>query len=243
REDLGEYLIRRYGAANLELLVNKRIIDNACRAANVVVTDEEVEAAFMVDVAKHEQADKSHKKTWTDAFEALVKPETTPRARFIREVLAPNKTSVYQYKEDIVRPRLQLARLCGDRVKVTEEDVKAAFEAHYGPKVECRMILWPNSEEDSKIVLQEYAKLRDDPKAFDAKAAAQASPTLAKNGGLLDHPIGRHTTGNDALENEAFRLREGEVSSVIGTPEGLVVLKCVKHLAAQPVKLEEVRDE
>jgi parvulin-like peptidyl-prolyl isomerase len=239
REDLGEYLIRRYGSANLELLVNKRIIDNACRAANVVVTDAEVEAEFLADVAKHE---KTRKKSLSAALEAMLLRET-PRGRFIKEMLAPNKTSVYQYKEDIVRPRLQLARLCGDRVKVTEQDLQAAFEAHHGPKVECRMILWPNSEEYSKIVLQEYARLRDDPKAFDEKASAQASPTLAKNGGLLERPIGRHTTGNDALENEAFRLREGEVSSVIGTPEGLVVLKCVRHLPAEPVKLEEVRDE
>jgi parvulin-like peptidyl-prolyl isomerase len=242
REDLGEYLIQRYGAANLELLVNKRIIDNACRAANVIVTEADVEADFLADCAKNEAIDKARKKSLSEAAVAALLRET-PRARFVREVLAPNKTSVYQYKEDVVRPRLQLARLCGDRVQVTEQDLQMAFEAHHGPKVECRMILWPKSEEYSKVVLQEYAKLRDDPKAFDEKAATQLSPTLREKGGELGRPIARHTTGNEALENEAFRLREGEVSSVIETPDGLVVLKCIRHLPAEPVKLEARRDE
>jgi foldase protein PrsA len=240
REDLGEYLIQRYGAANLELLVNKRVIDNACRAANVDVTDAEVEAEFAADVAKHLKTRGAPAKgSWFDALAVAA----SPRQAFIREVLGPNRMSVYQYKDDIVRPRMQLARLCGDRVHVTSQDLQAAFEAHHGPKVECRMILWPKSEEYTKIVLQDYARIRDDPKAFDEKANAQASPTLAKNHGNLDRPIARHTTGNAALENEAFKLREGEVSSVIDTPEGLVVLKCVRHIPPDGVKVEDVRDE
>ena len=39
-------------------------------------------------------------------------------------------------------------------------------------------------------------------------------------------PIGRHTTGNEEFEKEAFSLKPGEVSAVIGTPEGPVIIKC-----------------
>src|SRR5262249_2420719 len=144
REDLGEFLIQRYGAAELELLINKRIIDNACQAANVIVTAADIEADFAADYEKHlKTREKSGK---GGAFDKVV-AAVSPRQTFIREMLAPNKVSVYQYKEDVIRPRLQLAQLCGDRAKVTEEDLRAAFQAYYGPKVECRMILWPNTEE------------------------------------------------------------------------------------------------
>src|SRR5581483_9832197 len=50
RHQLGEYLIARGGAEKLELLINRRIIDRACRAANIEVTGGEVESAFAEDL-------------------------------------------------------------------------------------------------------------------------------------------------------------------------------------------------
>src|SRR5262249_726950 len=37
RQDLGEYLLARYGPDKLPLLVNKRILDAACQARGIVV--------------------------------------------------------------------------------------------------------------------------------------------------------------------------------------------------------------
>ena len=34
------------------------------------------------------------------------------------------------------------------------------------------------------------------------------------------------------MENEAFKLREGDISRVLETPQGLVVVKCIKHIEA-----------
>src|SRR6185437_9803317 len=45
REQLGEYLIDRYGD-KLDLLINKRIIDETCRQYNIDVTASEVETAL-----------------------------------------------------------------------------------------------------------------------------------------------------------------------------------------------------
>ena len=223
REDLGEYLIQRFGVNSLDLLINTRIIDNICKIQNVSVTEAEVEAELLIDCAKQ---------------------DVKSRAEFIQKVLVPNKTSVYVYKEDILRPRLLLTKLCRDRVKVTQEDLQAAFDAHYGEKIEGRIIMWPASEENNKFILQEYGKIRDNEKAFDTAARQQASPTLAKTGGRLDQPIGRHTTGNEVLEKAMFALKEHEVSCVIGTPDGLVVFKCDKRLPADgSKKIEDCRAE
>src|ERR1700682_6338876 len=42
RADLGEYLIARFGEQRLDFLINHRIIDMACKAKNIVITDQMV---------------------------------------------------------------------------------------------------------------------------------------------------------------------------------------------------------
>ena len=56
--------------------------------------------------------------------------------------------------------------------------------------------------------------------------------------------FGRHTLGDENLEREAFKLQPGEVSTLIGTPQGQVVIKCDRRIPPDTnVKLEQVRDE
>ncbi|MGE3804249.1 MAG: peptidylprolyl isomerase, partial [Gemmataceae bacterium] len=64
---------------------------------------------------------------------------------------------------------------------------------------------------------------------------------LASMGGKI-RPISHNSTGNPELEKEAFALKPGEVSKLIGTPEGIVIFKCDKILPKdESVKLEDVR--
>jgi parvulin-like peptidyl-prolyl isomerase len=218
REELGEYLIHCFGAASVEFLVNHRIIDKECAARGVSVSDAEIEAAFKEDIAK------------VNATAEV----------FAKEFLAGQGKTLYEYLEDAVRYRLLLAKLSEGRVRITEEDIRMAHEAYHGEKVECRMILWPPDQK--KFVLKQYPVVRDSEEAFAKVAKGQASASLAAKGGKLP-PIGRHTLGDDNLEAEAFRLHPGEVSTVIGTPQGEVVLKCDKRMPPDGVKLEDVRDQ
>jgi hypothetical protein len=80
-----------------------------------------------------------------------------------------------------------------------------------------------------------YADMRKSDEEFDRLARQQASPTLAASGGRI-RPISRHSTGNDELEKEAFSLQQGELSRLIGTPEGTVVLKCVRRIPPDATK-------
>jgi parvulin-like peptidyl-prolyl isomerase len=207
REELGEFLIARCGAEKLDLLVNRRILDEACRARGVTATAEEIEEGLKADLAVYK----------------------VDRKVFVENILSKQKISLYEWKEDVVRTRVLLTKLCRDRVKATEEDVKKAFEAYHGERVECRLILWPPDQ--AKFALQEYARLRDSEEEFDRMAKHQASSTLAAQGGRVP-PFGRHTLGDEALEREAFKLQPGEVSTLIGTPQGNVVLKCDRRIPA-----------
>src|SRR5260370_38302411 len=137
-------------------------------------------------------------------------------------MLTPNRTTVYIWKEDVVRPRTMLTKLARGRVQATDSDVRAAFDAYHGEKVECRMILWPDDPRSKSSAMQNYAKLRDDDKEFDQAATAQMSPSLAKDHGRVS--IGRQNTGNKTLEDKAFGLQPREGNQVIETPAGVVLL-------------------
>jgi parvulin-like peptidyl-prolyl isomerase len=213
REEFGEYLIVRH-ADKLELLVNKRIIERACKAKNIDVTAAEVEAALAEDL-------KGLNVTLKD---------------FVDKVLKNYHKSLFEWKEDVIRPRLALNKLCRSEVQVTEKDLQDAFEAFHGEKVECRLILFPPDQK--KEALQKYPEIRKSEEDFIRFAKQQASASLATKGGLIA-PIGRHTTGDENLEKEAFRLQPGEISSLIETPQGQAVLWCIKRVPADKTKTVE----
>lgn len=217
REDLGEYLIARHGADRLNNLVNKKIIEHECRQRGIEITAAEVEASLEEDL----------------------RGLNVNRKEFVEQVLKKYNKTLYEWREDVIKPRLMMTQLCRARVQVTAEDVQKAYEAYYGEKVEARIILWPLGEE--KLAARVYDKIRGSSEGFDEEARKQANPSLAASGGRI-RPIGRHTTGNPELEKLAFSLKPGDVSEVFGTPEGPVVLKVLKRIPADTSKkLEDVR--
>jgi hypothetical protein len=211
REELGEYLITRLGADRLSNLVNKRIIECECKKLGIEVTAAEVEAGLEEDL----------------------KGLAVDRKRFVDEVLRHYKKTLYEWKEDVIKPRILMSRLCRDRVKVTDEDLKMAFEAYYGEKVKCKMILWPRDEK--RVAEAAYGKLRESDEEFDRAARKQADPRLAAAGGEIP-PIGHYTTGNEALEKAAFSLQPGELTAILETPGGYVVLRCVQRIPGDATK-------
>jgi parvulin-like peptidyl-prolyl isomerase len=222
REDLGEYLIARQGAERLELLVNKRIIDRACREHGVEVTEAEIQAVFAED---------------------LQGMGNLQPGEFVNKILKQYHKTLYEWKEDVLRPKIALTKLCQklDRIHVTDQDLQMAFDAYYGEKVECRMIMWPKAEK-ARILNDVYGKIRASEKEFEDTALHQASPQLAAQGGKLP-PIGRHTTGDENLEKAVFALHEGDLSEVIESGEWVVVLKCLRRIPPDATKkLADVRE-
>jgi hypothetical protein len=219
REELGEYLIHRFGADKLQYLVNRRVIEIECGKRGVKVTEEEIDADLKAYLA--------------------TLPSKPDEKVFEREMLARMGKNLLEWREDVIRPRLMLDRLAKGRAQVTEEDLKKCFDAYHGERMECRMILWPRDQE--RFALQEYNKLRDSEVEFVRAARTQATPSLAAKEGLMP-PFGRRSLGDDNVEREAFKLQPGEVSSLIGTPQGHVMLKCVRrHPPDTNVTLEQER--
>src|SRR5262249_47607317 len=136
REQLGEYLIARHGKEKVELLVNKMIIERACKQRGVEVTDAEVEAALMLDVKS-------------------VGPNVDAKL-FEKHLLQRYGKSLLEWKEDVIKPRLLLTKLVRDQIKIEETELRQAFDSKFGKKIKCRMIMWPKGSGVERIALKEW---------------------------------------------------------------------------------------
>ncbi len=219
RAQLGEFLIARYGAEKLPLLVNRLIIEEACRKQGITVTPQEIEAGLNEDLADL----------------------SVQKQDFINVILKNYGKSLFEWEQDVIRPRLLLGKLCRDQIEVSDDDLHKMFEHLYGKKIRCRMILYPAGSERS--AQKEYGDIRASDEAFDRAARNQANATLASAGGEIA-PIAHHSFGeSNLLEQEAFKLNPGELSRLITTKEGIVVLKCIEHIPADTSKkFEEERE-
>lgn len=221
REEFGDYLIQQFGAERVRLYVNRRIIEMAAAKKNVVVTPQEVDAIIAQDCEKI----------------------GVNKADFINKVLKQKYgKTIQEWREDVIKPRLILQSMCKDQVKVEEAELKKVYENIFGEKTQVKIIMWPN---DSKqTAFKRYDAIRKSDEEFDNEARNQLSSDLAARGGLVD-PIGRHSgAGSAKIEEIAFRLKEGQLSEVIDTPAGAMVIKCVKKIPARTdVSYEQVKPE
>jgi hypothetical protein len=217
REELGEYLIARFGAQRIEFLVNRRIVEMECQAKGIFVSDAEVENQFK---------------------EELRSLGNLSVQDFTSHILHRFNKTLYEWKEDAIRPKLMLAKLCRPMVEVTNQDLRNAYESRYGPKVQCRWIVF--AKED-KHFREKWAKISLSEPEFAACASTQFIEELRVKGGVLP-PVTKHF-GDPTIEKAAFNLSPGQVSACLEMKDGTnVVLKCEKHLAAVEDKsFESVR--
>jgi len=226
REDLGEFLIARHGYQTLETLVNRRIIDHACKLKNIVITDADVEAALDEDL----------------------KPMNIDRPTFIKHVLKQRGKTLFEWKEDVIRPGLQLKALCREGINVEEAEIHKAFDARFGEKVRCRLIIWP--EKEFRVAQRLWEEIRKSEAAFIEAATHQPNAQLASVGGQIDS-IGRGIAKDDLIEKIAFRLKEGEVSELFPLTRGaakdegtIAVLRCEGRIPPDPkITFEKVHDD
>ena len=202
RQDLGEFLMARGGADKLDLLVNRMIIEAECKRVGVTVTDTEMQAAFNADV---------------DGL-------SLDKKQFIEAVLPRYHKTLYEWMEDVVKPRLMLTKLVQGEVTVTDADVVRQFEKEYGEKRRAQIILWPESD-DPKRIGEVWGKIRNNKDEFDSVARAQANPALGQTAGNIQ-PFGRHVHAEDPIvEQTAFQLKVNEVSGITKTKQGFLVMK------------------
>src|SRR5262249_17402768 len=149
-----------------ELLVNKRIVEKECKEKGIEVLPVEVETALDQDCAQL----------------------GVDRKLFVTQVLKQYKKTEFEWKEDLLKPRLMMTKFWQGRVQASEEELHQAFERHYGEKIECRILLYGKDQE--KNVFKGFEQIRNSDEEFERAARTQPTPHLAANGGSIQ-PITR----------------------------------------------------
>src|SRR5438094_4897401 len=103
------------------------------------------------------------------------------RQDFVNKILKRYGKTLYEWKEDVIRPKLALTKFCKDKVQVTEKDIQEAFEAQYGEKVECRMIVLPQEMPPHQRA-ELWARVSKSDAVFDEEAKKQFVAQLAAQG-------------------------------------------------------------
>jgi hypothetical protein len=217
RAELGEYLIARFGGERLEFLVNRKIVEIECAKHNIIVTEAEVENRFQRDL---------------QAFGTRITEHD-----FVNSILRRFGKTLYEWKEDVIRPKLMMEKYVRPMVKITDQDLHEGFEARYGPKVKCRMIVI-DAKAGPKVAMDVYTTARTGYNEFLEAASKQFIPNLAAAKGEVP-PIHKHF-GDKKVEDIAFGMKEGEVCTPLQMADGTyVIMYCEKLVSAEATKRYE----
>jgi hypothetical protein len=133
-----------------------------------------------------------------------------------------------------------LKKLVGGKAEVSEEDLRKAYESSYGERVEALAIVVGDNRQSQKV----WEMARNQPTdAFFAELAQQYSiePSSKSNGGKVP-PIPRHG-GSPIVEEEAFKLKAGELSGIIAVNGQFIILRCQGRTRPVQVNPAEVKNE
>jgi hypothetical protein len=147
--------------------------------------------------------------------------------------------------------------LSRQRAPLTEKDLRNEFEALYGRKVECDMLVWPSGRRDeaervaellrtNKMDFSNLCRQRMQQVGGFNQVVRQQMPQGGADyntaAGVI--VISRHRTlARAAFEEAAFALRTGEVSGLIEVDTGFVILRCRRHIPANTsARFEDVRE-
>jgi parvulin-like peptidyl-prolyl isomerase len=195
-DELAQECLRHYGKEVLESMINKFLIAEECKRRNIVITRGEVDAEI----------------------ERMAQRFSLPVDQWLKMLKQERGVKATVYANDIIWPMLALRKLAGDRLRVTQDEVRQAFEVHYGPSVRCRLIACKDQATAEKVRAAALAQ----PAEFGNLAKQHSEDSSASVKGLIP-PIRRHGSFPE-VERTAFALQDGEISPVIPVGEQFVIL-------------------
>jgi len=218
RDELARECIARIGGEVLDELINRKVIELECTRLRITVTDAEVKQE-VVRLCKETGMEAS---TWYQILKT-------------RHNITPE-----QYHRNRIWPAMAMKKLVGASVTVSEQDLKTAYEHHFGARVKVRLIVYGNIRRANEA----WNTLQKSPEEFERIAKRDSiEPNSRSLGGLIP-PIRRHHE-NPILEAAAFKLRLGEISAIVQygppTQSRFGILKCEGHTKPE-FAMKDVRD-
>jgi len=211
-DQLAAECLARHGTSVLETLVNRALIEQACRKAGVTLTTTEV----------------------TAEIEAMAKRFNVPTDKWLQLIETERGIKPQQYADDIVWPMLALRILARDAGEPTAEEIRTAYETRFGPAIKARIIASRTRAEAEKVRAQAVAA----PDEFGGLARQHSVDVGSASANGWVQPIRLHS-GDPAFDQAAFALEPGEISPVVQVADQFIVIKCEGRLPAADVTLAD----
>ncbi len=216
---LSEDCIARFGPDILETEINRQLILQALKQNNKSVSDQDLKT----EIAR--------------AAQSYGVPDVD---QWIQYVTKGNKSQVDVYVQDEVWPSVAMKKLVEDSVQISDDDMQKGYEANFGERVECLAIVLSDYNAAKKV----WKMATDNPdKNYFGDLAYQYSvePASKANRGEVP-PIQKHG-GRPTLEEEAFRLRQGEISGLVNVGDYWIILHCLGRTTPVVQNFDDVKEE
>ncbi|MDO4587056.1 MAG: peptidylprolyl isomerase [Planctomycetia bacterium] len=230
-ESVMDMCLKLYAELDLDTMISMKLIEQECKKVQLSITDKDIDTDI-----------------WIRAAETSVPlPDGSPNIQeYMKSQLAEYGLNEKVYRTNIVWPKVALQKLSAGLVKITDEDIQKSFEANFGEQVQCLGIVVKNERTAREV----WTKARTLPQTENRSAeevfgdlAAQYSlePGSKQMRGRIG-PICKNG-GSPIIEEEAFSLKPGDLSSVVQVdPETFVILYCQEIVPPKEVTLDEVKE-
>ena len=223
--ELAEECITRYGVDVLEGEINRQLLSQALKTKNKEVVQEDILAEIKRAADSRGYIDDTGKpdvKAW------------------LKAVTSNDDVTVDIYVKDVVWPSAALKQLVSEDAQISDEDLQRGFESNYGPRVEIMAIVL-NTQRQANMVWDLANNNSTD--YFFGQLAEQYSiePVSRANQGKVP-PI-RKNGGQPVVEEEAFRLKKGELSGIVAVGGKYIIMRCTGHTVPVVESIEDVKEE
>lgn len=168
-------------------------------------------------------------------------PDGSPDVAKWKALVTQNDSAKAEiYVQDEVWPTVAMKKLVAKSVQVSDEDMQKGFEANFGPRVEALAVVLKDQRTAQKV--WEMAKGNQTEKYF-GELAHQYSIEPASRAHYGEVPPIQMHGGRKILEDEAFRLKPGEISGLIPVGNTWIVIWCKGRTTPVVQDFDVVRDE
>jgi parvulin-like peptidyl-prolyl isomerase len=222
---LADECITRHGNDVLEGEINRKILQQELNRKRVTIDSPDIDT----EVSRA-----------ADAY-GMVTPDGKPDVeRWLKSITEQPGATVDIYVRDAVWPSVALKKLVGAQVQVADEDLRKSYESNYGERVELQAIVFTDLRQAQKV--WDLAR-NNNTEPFFSELAQQYSvePSSRSNGGKVP-PI-RRFGGSPVIEEEAFKLKAGDISGIVAVDGQFIIMRCLGRTKPVPTDFNTVRSE
>ena len=230
RDRLADLLIDMYGNEGLGMLIRRTLVKQESIKRNVTVTEEEI--AERIEALVGGQIKQQMKKGGLKDEDALKRE--LEKAKLTLDQYKKNIQKSFKLSNGQVEAELLAEKIIKQTIKITDEELREAYEEQLGEKILARQIVLRTSRDAERNL--ERIKTGADFEALAKKESVDRNS--ASRGGKM-RPFGPKGT----IGKEVANLKNGEVSKIIKTDSGYHIIKIEKRIPRSMKKFSEVKED